>query len=329
MQTNLHYADLLTDLLQREPIAVDTDYWQGVVAELKLISGTGISAAEVDARRAKTAPRLLSSTGTVINTRGQVNLNDKTSTPAKSVAHLQLSGLMVSSDLLWFRGVHRLTAALMAADANPRIGGVLLEVDSGGGQVTAGQMLLSTLTGMKKPVVVLAHYLASAAVMATLPANAILASSPGARVGSIGTFITIDKLAIGTDQTRYRTIYAKKSTRKNHMTREAQRGNFKPIEKHVEQINERFLSEVRKFRPLKGDIPTTLSGEVFFAAEAQRRGLIDRIGTFNTALTILNGKASKGVGTKAVRKSIAVLTPPAPRAYHKSKINRLAKDVGL
>jgi protease-4 len=236
---------------------------------------------------------------------------------------------MVSSDLLWFRGVHRLTAALMAADANPRIGGVLLEVDSGGGQVTAGQMLLSTLTGMKKPVVVLAHYLASAAVMATLPANAILASSPGARVGSIGTFITIDKLAIGTDQTRYRTIYAKKSTRKNHMTREAQRGNFKPIEKHVEQINERFLSEVRKFRPLKGDIPTTLSGEVFFAAEAQRRGLIDRIGTFNTALTILNGKASKGVGTKAVRKSIAVLTPPAPRAYHKSKINRLAKDVGL
>jgi ClpP class serine protease len=107
------------------------------------------------------------------------------------------------------RGVHHVARELQEAEDNPNVKGILLEVNSGGGHATAGSMLLATLADLRTPVVVFTHFMASAALMATLPAKYVVASSQAVQVGSIGTYLDVNKLAIEVQNKYFKTIYAK------------------------------------------------------------------------------------------------------------------------
>lgn len=276
MQTNVQPTTTLADYLSGQAIAMPPGYWHSVAGELATIGPT-ITAADIQQRREAQAGKIISmDTGQVVETAN--GLNDYQRTPNGSIAHLQLAGLMLSQDYLFFRGVHHLAAEMIAADNNPNVSGILLEVNSGGGMFTAGQMLLSTMQSIKKPVYVLAHYMASAAVLATLPARVIVASSPGVEVGSIGTYIQINESAIQAEKKTIKTIYAAKSTLKNKLLRAVFAGDYSPYEKYVNEVNEMFLASVKKHRTKA--TPATMTGEVFFAETAKRNGLIDMIGSF-------------------------------------------------
>lgn len=329
MQSN-NQINQLIDSLNGQPLAVSPGYWQTVESEVSTLAGS-MTGAEIERRKAAVAARLMSSTGQPV-VAGPANLNDSTGTPSGSIAHLQLSGVMLSHDFLWFRGVNHLTAELTAADSNPSIAGVLLEVNSGGGMVTAGQMLAATIAGMSKPVVVLTHFMASAAIMGTLPANKIVASSPGAEIGSIGTMVKVDKWVADMNKKRYHVIYADKSTNKNNDHRAAQDGDYAPLAKRVNQINEMFLQSVRTHRLLKGDVKGTLSGGMFMAKDAKARGLIDDIGGQKKALFWLAhslkyketpGHLSRLNGSKASSGTSQPIGKPV-RAYHQTEINQAA-----
>jgi ClpP class serine protease len=303
------HNDLQAGLLNSmagEALAVTPGYWQSTLSELALLSTTGLTGADINARKAEGRPRLLAADGSGGNT---ANLNSSSSTPPRSIAHLTLSGLMLAGDFLFYRGVNHLTAALLAAEQNPNIAGVLLEVNSGGGQATAGEMLKSTLASMSKPVVVLTHYMGSAAVLGTLPAAAIVASSQGVQVGSIGTYVQISTAQLNNEKRNYETIYAKQSTNKNREHRAAGDGNFKPYQELVEKFNTMFLLSVRKYRKLSGDVTGTLSGNMFFADDAKKRGLVDHVGTFTDAVKILN--------QEIYRREASKMAPPRPKASTK------------
>lgn len=303
----------LLNSLTGEALAVAPGYWHGTLSELALLSTTGITGAEITARKAEGLPRLLTASGDQVNGGKPADLNANRSTPARSIAHLKLTGLMLASDFLFYRGVNHLTAALLAAEQNPNVSGVLLEVNSGGGQGTAGDMVKSTLASMKKPVVVLTHYMASAALLGTLPAFKIVASSQGVQVGSIGTYVQISTAALQNEKRNYQTIYAKQSTAKNKNHRAALDGDFKPYQELVDKFNGLFIQNVRQYRRLSVNVTETLSGDMFFAKDAQLRGLVDHVGTFSDAVKMLSAEiVRRGVVKGRAARPVATRKPTPP-----------------
>ena len=214
-------------------------------------------------------------------------------TPQGSLAHLKLTGVMRSQDGASTRGINSLQSDFHAAYQNDNIDGILLEVNSGGGEGLAGTILQSIIAESPKAVVVWAHFMASAAVRATAPADEIIASTDGSEIGSIGTMITLNRAFANAYNAYYEDLYASKSTNKNSDFREFLKGNKEPLQKGLDTYNEYFLDEMKRYRPLKRDVDHTLSGAMFYAREAKSRGLIDGIGSFTYAVSRLQANAKR------------------------------------
>jgi protease-4 len=259
-----------------------------------LRTGVPYSELGISKRREDSMPAIISASGD----RNRVVYNpqllqDEEQTPAGSFALLKLNGVMRSNDGMSSRGVGSLIRDLNAAYDNQNIDGILIEANTGGGESLAGTMLQSAIEESPKPVVVYAHMLASAGVRGTLAADEIIASGPGAQIGSIGTYITLDK-----DFARYYTrwyeeLYADKSTNKNKDFREYLKGNMEPLRQSINRSNDNFLKEVQQYRPLRGDVENTLSGELFYAKDAKSRGLVDGVGSFQYAVQRLSANVRR------------------------------------
>lgn len=261
-----------------------------------MLAKNGVPYAElgIGRRRAESMPGIIEMTAQgprIVN--NPVMLNEPDATPPGSFAHLRLQGVMRSGDGASSRGITSLIGDLNSAYANDNIEGILLEANTGGGEATAGDMLMSAILDSPKAVVVYAHTLASAGIKGTLGADEIIASGQSARLGSIGSFITLDKTFGKYYSMYYEDVYADKSTKKNQDFREFLKGNLEPLRKQLNQSNDYFLADVQKHRPLKGDVEDTLSGAMFFASAAKRRGLADGIGSFNHAVKRLQANVER------------------------------------
>jgi ClpP class serine protease len=220
-------------------------------------------------------------------------LADAATVPAGSIAHLQLRGVMRAESGLSNSGVSSLVNDLRAAYANPNIEGIMLEVNTGGGESLAGSMLQSAIADSPKAVVAYAHFMASAGVRGTAPADEIIAASEGTEIGSIGTMISLNKSYLQAYKQWAEDVYATKSPNKNAHIREYLKGNPRAMQEYVDRHNEVFLGEMKRYRELKGDVEHTLSGAMFTAREAKRRGLIDGIGSWEYALSRLEANMMK------------------------------------
>lgn len=223
-------------------------------------------------------------------------LYDEAATPEGSFAHLRLSGVMRSEDGMSSQGISTLLRDMYAAIGNPKIQGIMLEVQSGGGEATAGQMLHAGIAGSPKPVVAFAHFMASAALMGTLAADEIVASSDMAEIGSIGTMLSFYPSIISQIKELRTDMYADKSKNKNAAFRALMEGDSSMLQEELDVYNEGFLSSVQQYRPLQGsdkDKEYTLSGAMFSANEAKERGLIDSVGGYAYALKRLTAAVER------------------------------------
>ncbi|MEL6276779.1 MAG: hypothetical protein AAFU03_16900, partial [Bacteroidota bacterium] len=213
-----------------------------------------------------------------------------------SVAHLLLSGAMRLEDgACGAPGIRSLSQMIAAADANPTINGILLEVNSGGGESEAGSYLQNALRDVSSngntPVIVYAQTLASAAVRGTLPANLILASRNTSNIGSIGTMVPVDLEALKWLQENTMDLYARQSTLKNKEYRALLEGDYEPLIDFASNNAQEFIDEVEAARPgmrrTAEQAERMRAGELFIAKEAAEFGLIDGITTFQGALSQL------------------------------------------
>ncbi len=253
--------------------------------ELELLErGCSFADLGIAERRKSSLPSFLTPhSGAYILTDNTLELSDVEKVTPGSIAHLKLSGVMRSDDGLSSRGINNLMRDISKANQNPNIIGIIIEANTGGGESRSGVMLNSAIEGSEKPVIVLAHLLASAGIRGTLAADEIIASGTGAEFGSIGTYITYNKNFKEWYVSNYEDIYASKSVNKNKEFRAMLKGDIKPLTESVDKSNEMFLQEVKKYRPLTGDIDYILSGELFYAKEAKKLGLVDSIGNLNYA----------------------------------------------
>jgi len=208
-------------------------------------------------------------------------------TPPGSKAILNLSGMMTAEDEASSEGIGTLAARLRQAYANDNIDAVILQTNSGGGEITAMQIMMSAIDERNKPVIGWAHFAASAAYGSLAGTDEIIASSTLSKVGSIGAVITINKSFLDFYKENFVSFYGANAPKKQGDFRAMLEGDFGPIQEMVDEATDQFHAQVKGLRNLSGSesyIKETLNGSMFDAGAAKRRGLIDGIGNLNMAI---------------------------------------------
>lgn len=176
---------------------------------------------------------------------------------------------------------------------NSRIKAIALVIDSGGGEGYAMRMMAETISQRNKPVAAFIDDFAfSAAYGIASACEFVTANSKIARIGSIGTYMTIADFTEYFKQKGIKLIeiYATASKDKNNDYYEAVKGNLEPIRNICNQFNENFLQliETNRKNNLTADRESWGTGKVYFADEALQLGLIDSIDTFENFLNYFN-----------------------------------------
>lgn len=207
-----------------------------------------------------------------------------------SIAKINLSGVMRMDSGLCNMGIQELSDSLHQLDSNQNVKGFLFSVHSGGGEATSGIHLYNTIKDLSKPSVAHTHTMASAAYLAMLPVNEMIAQSTMSRIGSIGAMVSIDKKLIDYYKNNIQDIYSSKSTNKNSEIRSfLESGDTSKIVKSLDKTVSEFHSKVLAHRTLPDATKEdTLTGHLFDAHTAKSRGLIDSIGGQNYAIKRLN-----------------------------------------
>jgi ClpP class serine protease len=203
------------------------------------------------------------------------------------IAMLYIIGPIVKYDMACGPdGTSTLEKLLDEADANPYVKGHFIVIDSPGGEGYASISLAEKIRSLKKPSIgFISDMAASGGCCIITACNYVVANRNIARVGSIGTYSTYINYAKWFEMNGYfvKDIYATKSTKKNIESREAEKGNFKPLTIAIDRFNEEFLATIKLNRGSKlGDESIWSNGNLFFADEsfAESTGLIDDIASF-------------------------------------------------
>jgi signal peptide peptidase SppA len=212
------------------------------------------------------------------------------SAPPDSIAVIEIVGAITKYDQYCGpSGMATKANILERCFANPKIEGVCLKIDSGGGQGMAMRLFADTISMRNKGVVAFVDDMAcSAAYGISAACDKIVANSNMANIGSIGTYCTIidfrEQLKmVGIDLIE---VYATASKDKNNIFREALKGNTEPLQAYVDTFNETFLQHVESSRSdlLKSDRKVWGTGKEFFGDKALEIGLIDAIDSFSNIL---------------------------------------------
>lgn len=210
--------------------------------------------------------------------------------PEGSIAVITISGAITKHDQnCGPAGMATKAAILKRCYANNNIKGIIIDQDTGGGEGGAMRLFNEAVSMRNKPVIGFVNDFSCSAGMGNLSAcDRIVANSSLARVGSIGTYMTI------ADYTEYFEkqginlieVYATASTDKNKEYHEAMKGNHEPLRAIADKFNESFIEMIEEQRGdvLKADRKVWGTGKVFFAEEALALGLIDEINSFDNVL---------------------------------------------
>jgi len=296
--------DIETFLMTSQLLELDFEFgfqqFNMYLQELAMVKSGGkkMVVEAIRARAAAAQPKLLvpsDAAATGYNMVDKWDIMDG-NTPPGSIALLKLNGVMRSQSGFSSPGVDRLATDLRSVYNNGNIRGVVLETMSGGGETLAGNLLKSALSERNKPVIGFGHLVASAAYRALTGTDEIVMSSTSAEAGSIGTMISLDNKFLSKFRDRFTEFYGSDAPNKNGEFRRAMAGDFSAIQNRVDTLTREFHNEIKRDRPLQGDaahIRDTLSGAMFNANDAKKRGLVDAVGNMNFAVRRVMALQSK------------------------------------
>lgn len=214
--------------------------------------------------------------------------------PENSIAVIKISDAITKHDQYCGpSGMITKSNLLQRCYNNSHIRAVAMVIDSGGGEGYAMRMMSETIAARNKPVgCFIDDFACSAAYGIASNCDFVVANSALARIGSIGTYMTVADYAERFKQMgiKLTEIYATASTDKNNDYHEAIKGNLEPIRAICNQFNENFLQMIETNRKdyLTDKRTAWGTGKVYFATEAQQLGLIDGIDSFENFLNYFN-----------------------------------------
>ncbi|MBB6236499.1 ClpP class serine protease [Pedobacter sp. AK013] len=202
---------------------------------------------------------------------------------------LNLNGVITKNGGMSSYGMKELSSQLLKFDADSRVKGGVIIVDSGGGSSLGMELMKYTLQTRKKPIVGLierAGMAASAALGIISETDWVMAEDENSQIGSAGTMLAFSghaNKAIDGDGAKHVTIYATKSIKKNKAYEEAvNNDNYEiAINEILDPANEIFLNGLKKARP--GILDSQLDGSMYNAGNVIG-SLVDQIGSFEDAV---------------------------------------------
>lgn len=207
--------------------------------------------------------------------------------PKGSVAVLSITDAIMKYDYCGAWGTQSMCSIMAEAEASENIVGILLDMDTPGGEVYGTKNLHDAVKSCSKPVV--AHindgYCASAGMYIACAADKLLMCQPTDQVGSIGVYTTLIDVRGAYEKEGYKieTIYSPTSPEKNAAWIAAmEKGNKAPMMKELAFLDKVFMDTVRAGRP--GLNEKALEGGMFFAEEAIAMGLCDGMATQQMAI---------------------------------------------
>lgn len=202
------------------------------------------------------------------------------------VAVINVRGAIMKYDYCGAAGTQSMIRALNAANNNPSLSAIVLQIDSPGGSVDGTQQFAEAIKQSKKPVVAYVNgMMCSAAMWIGSAAAERIASSNTDIIGSIGTMARwMDfKEMYARAGVKTHEVYASNSTQKNEGHRAAEEGNYEPlITGTLDPMNDEFTAAIQQNIPNVDK--SVLSGNHYVAKEAKKKGLINKIGSFETAV---------------------------------------------
>lgn len=282
-------------------ITVYTDY-----VEKSMLSGTGIPM-ELYRRSIEDAKPVIYEVDN-LSASPVMREGETLSTEKRAIAKISLKGVMLSEGDICTPGIDYVVRQVEAAAANDNIMGIILNTSSGGGEVEAAQRLSNALIEAKSKMPIIQYIdggmAASGAYWAGAVTDEIIAGGKVVSVGSIGVVIQLDQMAIDAINERVVTIYSNGSEDKHDVMKAILRGDHDYVRKYsLDPIKSEFHKLVKKHRV--GVSEDALTGKMFFANEAKKLGLIDRIGTFSTAVTRIKSLASGRRSAASARKVLS------------------------
>lgn len=216
-------------------------------------------------------------------------LSDK-DIPKDTIAVINITGAITKYDQFCGpEGMITKAKQLHECYANPNIKGIVIKQDTGGGEARAMHLFNEAVKQRNKPVIGFIDDYSCSAGMGNLAAcDLIIANSPMAQVGSIGTYVTIVDYSekFKNEGINLIDVYATASSDKNREYKEALQGNTTLLQASVDKFNNSFIEMIEEQRgdALKADRSVWGTGKVFFAEEALAIGLIDKIDSFDNIL---------------------------------------------
>lgn len=280
-QTNT-YFDKAISLLYGKELCIDPTLGLGYFAKFVHALESGSKAFEKSDRIEFIKPDL----SKVIETGNLSEMRDLRLEAVQkgTIVKLFLNDYMAVQGDLCTMGVQDLANNLLSYKDNPNISGAILEVNSGGGEAMAGQIMFNAIKDFKKPIVAYVHSAGSAAYMAIAGAHEIIASGEMSRTGSIGAFISLDRKFIESYKGRFDEIYSDLSGDKNAAIRAyIETGDKSGLKVSLNETVKAFQELVTTNRDIK-KADETLRGGMFQASDSKKRGLIDAIGTEQFAI---------------------------------------------
>tara|TARA_B110000114_G_scaffold116680_1_gene122295 strand:+ start:2438 stop:3748 length:1311 start_codon:yes stop_codon:yes gene_type:complete len=185
------------------------------------------------------------------------------------------------------RGTQSIMTQLKAWEAESSIAGVVLNVNSGGGQVSGTAEFAEFISTYSKPIEVFTKdSIGSAAYYFSSGANKITAHKHADVIGSIGVMFSSVNLEgiIKKKGGEVLEVYSDLSPEKNKASRALKSGDERPlIEQHLNPMADKFRNTMKQYRP--GISERALKGDVFSPEEALNEGLIDAIGTLDSVIS--------------------------------------------
>ncbi|WP_166694275.1 S49 family peptidase [Fibrivirga algicola] len=180
--------------------------------------------------------------------------------------------------------------------ADPLMAGLLVLINSPGGQSTAGWRIADKLQQAPWPTAARIDYgmAASAGCMIAAACDGFYAGRSADMVGSIGVYITWADFRAYLKKSGYviEDIYAEQSTQKNAESRAAEKGDFEPLRALATAEAGRFIDYMKARRPGMSDKKGILKGAMLSATDAVTEGLLDGIATTKEIIAALRGTSA-------------------------------------
>jgi signal peptide peptidase SppA len=227
-------------------------------------------------------------------------------------------------------------AMLDAALADPQVAGILLDIDSPGGEAAGSFELARTIRAatQTKPVWAVANDSAfSAAYAIGAAANRLIVSETGG-VGSIGVIALHVDQSVKDANEGYRFTAVTAGNRKNDFSpHEALTPSAKAdLQAEVDRLYGLFVDHVAAMRRLDAaDVRGTEAG-LFFGGNAISAGLADAVGTLDSALTdfslYLSSRSRKSPQARAVTRTEAA-TPTQEQEMNPQEVEVVPEMIGV